>query len=253
MEKLPLAAAFGVAAFLYSLVGHGGATAYLALGSLAGISPAELRPIALSLNVAVAGIAAWNFRSHFVKELFLPLAAASVPAAFLGAQAKLSSAVFAGLLGAVLLWSGMRLIFAKKIEDSECPLFNGSKTFARQWIAAPCAGAALGLLSGALGIGGGILLSPLLLSLRWATVKQTAAVSSAFIVVNSASGLVSSALAGQLPHASAIPFLLAATAGALAGAYVGAKRFSSRALAVALGIVLVTAAVKMIAASFRSV
>lgn len=241
-----LAPAFALAAFLYSSVGHGGASAYLALGTLAGFARGELVPMALLLNVVVAGTSLWSFRKHLRVELLVPLVAASIPAAFVGAKMPLSNAAFAGLLGAALLWSGARLSFRRTFgaEFADAPLAPMSR--ARAWIWAPLCGLGIGLLSGMLGIGGGVFLSPIVLLLRWANVKQTAAVSAAFIVANSLSGLASYAHSGSAPSTAMIPFVVAAIAGGILGSHVGSTKLSSRGLATMLGGILLLAGTKLV-------
>lgn len=235
-----LVPAVAFAAILYSSVGHGGASAYLALGTLAGISRDDLVPMALAMNIAVASMAAWGFRRYLKKRAFLSLIATSIPAAFLGARANLSSSTFAGLLGFALFFSGIRLLFFRKDERAATRAPRKA-----HWGYLSLAGLMIGLLSGMLGIGGGVFLSPIVLFLGWASVKETAALSSSFIVVNSLSGLTSYALRGELPHGEALPLAMAAVLGGSLGAHLGARKLSSTQLAPLLGSVLLMAAVKM--------
>src|SRR3954470_5636964 len=150
-----------VAAFGYAAVGHGGASAYLAALALAGVAPAEMRPIALALNVLGAGIANWKFQraGHFRWRLFWPFAAVSVPLAFVGGAITLPGHAYKTLVGAVLVYAAAQLWLSARRGDEmravrEPPL-----------AAAMAVGAVLGLLSGLTGVGGGIFLSPLLLML----------------------------------------------------------------------------------------
>ena len=250
-SQLALAAAFGVAAFLFSIVGHGGASAYIAIGTLGGIAPAQLRPIALMLGVSVASVSWWKFREHFVWRNFIPLAAASVPAAYFGAQLKISTQLLSLLLASLLAWSGAKLIIERPTTIAKWAAFSGANANTRHFVIAPICGASIGFLSGVLGIGGAILLGPLLLTLRWSDVKQTSAMSAAFSVANSVSGLVANAMGGTLAPVAALPYLGGAIVGASVGAYVGAKKFSSRALSVTLGTVLVAAAAKLAANALK--
>ncbi|MFN2387506.1 MAG: sulfite exporter TauE/SafE family protein, partial [Thermoanaerobaculia bacterium] len=173
------------AAMLYSSVGHGGASAYLAVMALFGPSPAFMRPTALVLNLFVAGIAAVQFAraGWFRWSLFWPFAVASIPMAFLGGRLSVPDQTYRRILGGVLLFAAVRLAlrFASSAETAVRPL---------PVPLAMALGAVIGVLSGLTGVGGGIFLSPLLLVGRWADPKPTAAVSAAFIWVNSLAGLL---------------------------------------------------------------
>ena len=221
-------------AFLYSSVGLGGGTGYLAAMSLLGLAPASMRPTALVLNVLVASIGTWQFRraGHFSWRLFWPFALLSVPFAILGGTLALPVRVFRILLGAVLLFSCARLLSR--------PPSEYSVSHPPRRLALSC-GAGLGLLSGLTGIGGGVFLSPLLISRRWAMPKSAAAVCAPFVLVNSVAGLAGNvARAGHFPL-FAMLLLIAAGAGGAAGSHFGSRRFSpstvKRILAVLLGIV----------------
>lgn len=231
--------AITIAAALYAAVGHGGASAYLAMGTLAGLSRPELVPLALTMNILVAGSAAWNFRAALRGRLFLSLTLASMPAAFLGASISLPPSVFTALLGAALFLSGIRLMTFKKLPTLSSP----SRRWSRR--GAPLAGFLLGLSSGMLGIGGGVFLSPLVILLGWGTVKEAAALSSAFIVANSLSGLSSFAIQGHDPTAAHLKFLIFAITGGALGSYLGAKKLSPAQLAPLLGALLMVAAGKL--------
>ena len=241
-EILLLAAGIFVAALLYSSVGHGGASAYLAVMALAAIAPAVMRPTALVLNLLVAGIAAVQFAraGHFSWHLFWPFALGSVPLAFVGGAIHLPTAVYNQILGAVLLLAAARLLYVPRAGQ-------GLRAPMPVWLAV-LVGAGLGLLSGLTGVGGGIFLSPILLVGRWAEPKPTAAVSAAFIWVNSLAGL-----AGHLSSLALIPagvgaWGLAAVAGGLLGSTVASRNLPGMALRRLLAVVLVVAGVKMLLA-----
>ena len=189
---LSLAAAMLVAAFVYASVGHGGASAYIAAMALAGIAPAELRPIALVLNVLVSSIATYKFwrAGHFRWRLLWPFAAVSIPFAYLGGAITLPGNLYKIVVGVVLVYAAWQLWRSgrageemKVVREPAIPL-------------AMAIGAAMGLLSGLTGVGGGIFLSPLLLMLGWAGTKQTSAVAAPFILVNSVAGLAAGFVAG---------------------------------------------------------
>lgn len=206
-----------VAAAVYSSVGHGGASAYLAILSLFGVPPAEMSTSALLLNVLVAGMAAVTYaRSGYLSpRLIWPFAVASVPSAYLGGLLQVTPRAYTLLLGVALLGAAARLWWT----PSERP---------PKPIALPVAlasGAGIGILSGIVGIGGGIFLSPLMILAGWAGAKQTAAVSAAFIVVNSIAGLAGRAARGSLVVGNLWPLVVAGFLGGLAGSHVGAHRF----------------------------
>jgi len=230
-----------VAALLYASVGHGGGSGYLAAMAFMNVSPALMKPTALSLNILVAGLATWRYasRGFFSWSLFWPFALASVPMAFVGGQASLPDTLYRPLVGVVLIYAAWRM-------------WHGAGQYAEQrgapprlWIAL-LAGALLGLLSGLTGIGGGIFLSPLVLMMAWAGARETAGVSAAFILVNSIAGLV-----GHLSRGASLPdellgWAIAAVIGGWIGAELGSKRLAKPLLIRLLALVLVVAGGKMI-------
>lgn len=229
------------AAILYSSVGHGGASAYLAVMALFGTSAAVMRPTALVLNLFVAGIAAAQFAraGWFRWRLFWPFAVASVPMAFFGGRLSLADPTYRRVLGAVLLFAAVRLAvrFAAAAEKPLRPL---------PLPLAMVLGALIGLLSGLTGVGGGIFLSPLLLVGRWAEPKPTAAVSAAFIWVNSLAGLLGRPGSLALLPPSTVLWIGAAVLGGLIGASQGSRRLASLTLRRLLALVLLVAGVKLI-------
>lgn len=240
-SMLFIAAAMLCMAALYSTVGHGGGSGYLAVMALAGIVPEEMRPIALTLNVVVASIATWKFSSkHSIrKDLFVPLVVASIPAAFVGGFVGIPAVVYKPIVGAILLCAAIRLFI---------PIRGIEKTKIPHTSAVIIAGVAIGFGSGVIGIGGGIFLSPLVLILGWATAKQTATISSPFILVNSIAALGGIALGEQglaLQANFVAPLVVAVVVGGLVGASIGSRRLGSTALRRILGLVLLVAAVKM--------
>lgn len=229
-----------LASALYASVGHGGASAYLAVMGLVGMAPAEMKPIALSLNIAVSLLAWMAFlrAGHFQAKLFLPLAAASIPAAFLGGWLQLPDPIFKWLLAAALLFGAWRLAFGSKSEQTEIRSPN--------WIALIALGLLIGFLSGLIGIGGGIFLTPLLIFFHWSGSKTAAAISAAFIFVNSISGLTGFLVqGGEIPiqTSNLLPMVLA---GGWIGANWGSRRAQNPALLRALALVLVIAAAKFL-------
>jgi hypothetical protein len=242
---LLLAAGMLLAAFVYASVGHGGASAYLAAMALAGLAPAEMRPIALTLNVLVSSLAAWKFwrAGHFRWRLFWPFAAVSIPFAYLGGAITLPGQLYKLVVGIVLVYAGWQLWRSfrageemREVRAPAVPL-------------AMAIGAAMGLLSGLTGVGGGIFLSPLLLMLGWAGTKQTAAVAAPFILVNSIAGLAAGFVAGgaALP-ASTWALAAAVLAGGWLGAEYGSRRFTNPVVRRFLAVVLGVAGAKMVLA-----
>ncbi len=229
-------------AALYSSVGHGGASGYLAVLALFGVPPAQMATTALVLNVLVAGIASISYirAGHFSPRLFWPFAAVSIPLAFVGGLLDVPDPLYYLLLAIALLFAAIRLSLSlasvKTIEEVR-----------RMPLAASLpVGGGIGLLSGIVGVGGGIFLSPVMLLLKWATAKQTAATAAVFILVNSLAGLGGRAMRDDLSLLPAIPLLAAAFAGGLLGSYWGAERLSSLSLRRVLALVLAFAATKLV-------
>jgi uncharacterized membrane protein YfcA len=239
-ETLPwLLACVAAVAFLYSSVGHAGASGYIAVMTLFGLAPEVVRPTALCLNILVASVTSYQFAraGHLRWSLFWPFAVLSVPLAFVGGYVSLPTVVFKRLVGAVLLLSAGRLLLRPPQEEDTRepprPVALG-------------VGGGLGLLSGLTGTGGGIFLTPLLLLLHWARAKQAAAVSALFILVNSIAGLLGNlGKSGGLPDD--VPWLaLAALSGGALGSYLGSARLSHVAIKRLLAIMLLIAGAKLI-------
>ena len=234
-------AAVFVVAILYSSVGHGGASGYLAVMAFLAVAPEVTRPTALVLNLFVASIGTVQFyrAGYFSWNIFLPFAAASIPMAAIGGMIQLPTNVYKIVLGVVLCLAAVRLAVKLKNDDeiSEPPL-----------AACLLIGAVIGLLSGLVGVGGGIFLTPVLLLMRWAETRVAAGVSVLFILVNSAAGLVGQYSRGAL---DALPnevwlWIGAAVAGGLIGSTLGSRKFNSITLRRILALVLVFAGVKLI-------
>jgi uncharacterized protein len=229
-----------IVAFLYSSVGHGGASGYLALMALFSIAPEVMKPTALLLNLFVSLTSFIQFYrgKHFNWKLFLPFALASVPMAFVGGRVKVESVLYKKLLGLLLLIPIARFLFFPNIASGD---FKKANT----WLSLVI-GAAIGFLSGLIGIGGGIILSPVILLLKWADQKQTAAISALFIFVNSCSGLVGQLTKGIYFSTDMVAYVVVAFVGGLAGAYFGALKFGQNILKYLLAAVLVLAAYKLL-------
>jgi uncharacterized membrane protein YfcA len=232
---------FFAVALIYSSVGHGGASGYLALLVLTGQTNEDMRVMALVLNLVVAAIAFLLYykSGHFRKSLFLPLAAASVPFAWMGAHLHLPSTVFSILLIIFLLFSSLRLVLpvTSNAEHEVQPL---------KPILAIIIGSFIGFVSGLIGIGGGILLSPVLILGRWSTLKESAAIAAPFILVNSASALIVRHGLSEHSHSDFFLWIIAAFVGGCIGAYYGSGRLPVTAFRYVLSVVLIIATGKLI-------
>lgn len=229
-----------VMAFMYASVGHGGASGYLAVLAVFAVQPSMMKSSALILNVFVSLIAFIQYYrgGYFKWKLFLPFAIASIPASYLGASIPLSADIYKKILGLCLVFPILRLagLIGKESEET--------KDF--KWIYALMIGAVIGFFSGMIGIGGGIILSPVILLLHWGKMKETAAASALFILVNSISGLMALINNGITINPEIYPWLAAAVVGGFAGAYLGSKKFDNKILKYILAAVLLVASVKLI-------
>ena len=238
-----LAAGMLVAAFGYASVGHGGASAYLAAMALAGIAPQEMRPVVLLLNILVSSLATWKFwrAGHFRWRLFWPFAAVSIPLAYVGGAITLPGQAYKVLVGVVLLYAAWQLWHSVRAGEEMRELREPPLGWAM------LIGAAMGLLAGLTGVGGGIFLSPLLLLLGWAGTKQTSAVAAPFILVNSIAGLAAIVLAKSASLPSYVWILAPAVIiGGWLGAEYGSRRFANPVVRRVLAVVLALAGAKMI-------
>ena len=240
--------AIGLVALLYATVGHAGATGYIAVMALCGLPADVIRPTALALNVIVATIATLQFAraGHFRPRLFWPLAAASVPCAFLGGAIALPTATLEPLLGLVLLVSAARILAEGRGPAAAGTMADPAPQPARPPWLLGAVGGAIGLLSGLTGVGGGVFLTPVLLALAAAPVQGIAAVTAAFILVNSLAGLGGGLLAGRPPPAAGLPVLAAAVLGGAIGSQCGAFRLPVPALRRLMACVLLIASVKLL-------
>jgi uncharacterized protein len=234
-----LAGAIFVVALLYSSVGHAGASGYIAVMTLFGIGVEVIRPTALTLNILVAaiGFIQWWRGGHFAWSLFWPFALLSVPAAFFGGWLQVPAHYLKILIGLVLWFSAWRLVCRK--EDPP-DIKRPTRT------TAVASGVGIGFLSGLTGTGGGIFLTPLMLFCRWAKVKEAAAVSSLFILVNSSSGLAGYVKSGRELPDFAWPLAFVVAVGGFLGSRLGSRHLPSRVIALLLAAVLVIAGAKLV-------
>ena len=230
-----------IVAFLYSSVGHAGASGYIAVMSLFGMAPEAIKPMALRAEHprGVPGHLPVLRAGHFSWKLFWPFALLSAPLAFFGGLKNLPTEVFNKLVGLVLLFSAARF-FIRPPEEQE--------THEPSRPVAIGVGGGLGLLSGLTGTGGGIFLTPLLIFMRWAPTKTASAISAAFILVNSIAGLSGNLSATKAFPSFAWPLAAAALVGGFAGSYLGSQRFPAATIKRLLAVVLVIAGLKLLIA-----
>ncbi len=226
-----------VMAFLYASVGHGGASGYLAVMAIFVIAPPFMKQTALLLNLGVSLMSFIAFYRHgyFKWTLFWPFALGSIPAAYLGASIPITDSTYKQILGACLFLAVIRMLVTLK-ESEPRKLHQGIGVLA---------GTAIGLLSGMIGIGGGIILSPLLLLFRWTSLKEAAAVSALFIFVNSIAGLAGLKTWIPLDQSQMIYWLAASLVGGFLGARWGAAIASNTKVKWILALVLVIASLKL--------
>lgn len=227
-------------AFLYASVGHGGASGYLALMAIFSIAPDVMKPTALLLNLFVSLTSFIQFYrgGYFKWNVFWPFALLSVPMAYFGGKVGIDADVYKKILGLLLLIPVARFLFFSNIQVDEPKKVNAGL--------AVIIGAVIGFLSGLIGIGGGIILSPVLLMLKWANMKQAAAISALFIFVNSLSGLAGQLTKGIQFTTDMYLYVVIAFAGGLAGAYFGSVKLKQGMLKYMLATVLLIAAVKLL-------
>lgn len=229
-------------AFLYASVGHGGASGYIALMILFSFPQEEMKSTALILNICVSSISFLHYlrKGHFNLRIYLLVGLISIPAAYYGGKLNIDPFIYKKILGVFLLFAVMRLLGFPGNKNATDELKKPNIYIALG------TGLAIGFFSGMLGIGGGILLTPVLLLLHWANMKEAAGVSALFILVNSVSGLFGQINGGKfLLNEHILLLAICAVAGGLLGGYLGSSKFSSRALKYLLAAVLILATYKL--------
>lgn len=229
-----------IVSFLYSSVGHGGASGYLALMALFSFAPETMKPTALLLNVFVAGISFYYYykAGYFNKKLFIPFAIASIPLAYLGGTLEVDASIYKKILAVLLIFAILKMlnVFGKESNNiKEVKLWQGL-----------IIGGIIGFFSGLIGIGGGIILTPIILLLHWGNMKEAAAVSALFIWVNSAAGLVGQLNSGVIIEKESFLLVAIALIGGVLGGYYGSKKINNQSLRYILAFVLVIACFKLI-------
>lgn len=228
-----------IISFLYSSVGHGGASGYLALMALFSFAPETMKPTALLLNLFVAGISFYYYykEGYFNKKLFLSFALSSIPLAFLGGTIEIDASIYKKILAVLLVFAILKMlnVFGKESESiKQVKLWQGLVV-----------GGIIGFFSGLIGIGGGIILTPIILLLHWGKMKEAAAVSALFIWVNSASGLIGQFTSGINLNIDSFILVTIALIGGVFGGYLGSKKINNQNLRYILAFVLAIACVKL--------
>ncbi|MCO6498830.1 MAG: sulfite exporter TauE/SafE family protein [Vicingus serpentipes] len=228
-----------IVAFMYAAVGHGGASGYLAMMALFGFVPETMKPTALLLNLFVAAISFIHYAKtgHFNKKLFFTFAIASIPFAFIGGMIEVDASLYKKILAVLLVFAILRLlnVYGKEMNEiKEVKIWQGLAV-----------GGGIGFFSGLIGIGGGIILSPIILLMKWGKMKEAAAVSALFIWVNSAAGMGGQLSSGVKIDFQAFILVGIAVVGGFLGGYLGSKKLNNKGLRYMLAFVLATASIKL--------
>jgi len=229
-----------IVSFFYSSVGHGGASGYLALMALFSFAPEVMKPTALLLNLFVAGIAFYYYykEGFFNKKLFLSFAIASIPLAFIGGMIEVDASLYKNILGVLLIFAILKMLNIFGKESSE---IKNIKIWQGLLV-----GGAIGFFSGLIGIGGGIILSPVILLLHWGRMKEAAAVSALFIWVNSAAAIIGQLSTGVVINSQSFILVAIAIVGGFLGGYFGSKKINNQNLRYILALVLIIASAKLL-------
>ncbi|MHC4217240.1 MAG: sulfite exporter TauE/SafE family protein [Planctomycetota bacterium] len=243
-EIIAVAAAFGVIAVVYSMVGLGGGSGYLMVMGIAGLAPEVMKPTSLILNLVVAGTGFVRFSrvGGFRWGLLWPFVITSLPCAFIGGSINLDPAIYRRLVAVVLLFAAWRLAFKLPAKTDPEPAPRVPLPAALLW------GAVIGLVSGLVGIGGGIFLGPVLLLFGWATARQMAGITAAFIFINSVSGLSGLVARNQgipVEPVAILTFAAVVFVGGMIGTGIGTRRLGQVGMRRVLAVILVFAGLKM--------
>lgn len=232
---------FLIVSFLYSSVGHAGASGYLAIMALLSFPVESIKPVSLILNIVVSLIASYKFikAGRFDRKVFMAFAITSIPMSFLGGMVEIDPHWFKIFAGLFLVISAVLLLFRQLIKPTN------SVRQVNMYLAL-IIGAIIGLLSGMLGVGGGIFLSPILIMMGWATIRNTSGIAAVFILCNSVLGLAGHYVALRSVPPEIIYFMLVVTLGGYIGSHYGASKFTNKIILSLLFIVLLSAGIKFI-------
>ena len=228
-----------VVSFLYASIGHGGASGYLALMAIFSVTPELMKPTALLLNLFVAAIAFYYYykEGYFNKKLFISFAVASIPMSIIGGYIEVDTTIYKKILAVLLLFAILKML---NIFGKESAIIRDIKLW--QGIVV---GGIIGFFSGLIGIGGGIILSPIILLFHWGKMKEAAAVSALFIWVNSAGGLIGQLSSGINLNMQSFGLVAIALIGGVFGAYYGSNKLNNQNLRYLLATVMAIACVKL--------
>ena len=228
-----------VVSFLYASIGHGGASGYLALMAIFSVTPELMKPTALLLNLFVAAIAFYYYykEGYFNKKLFISFAVASIPMSIIGGYIEVDTTIYKKILAVLLLFAILKML---NIFGKESAIIRDIKLW--QGIVV---GGIIGFFSGLIGIGGGIILSPIILLFHWGKMKEAAAVSALFIWVNSAGGLIGQLSSGINLNIQSFGLVAIALIGGVFGAYYGSKKLNNQNLRYLLATVMAIACFKL--------
>jgi len=231
----------GIASLLYATAGQAGGTAFLAVMTLAASPAPEMRPTALVLNILAGGYSTWRLHRASAVDwpLFATLALPAIPAAFLGGLIVLSARLYFLLTGLLLIVAAIILVAKRTRKCVDEPRVEAS-------LATTVIGAGAGLLSGVSGVGGGVFVAPLLITLGIASARRTAGVSAPFILANSVVGFVGTFLAGQRVTSEVGWYAAAAMLGSIAGTTIGLRWMSDRSTRFVLAAILLVGGLRLL-------
>jgi len=237
---------FLIISLLYSSVGQAGASGYLAVMALLSFAPETIKPTSLILNIIVATIASVKYlkADYFDRKIFIVLIATSIPMAFLGGYLPVSPKFFKLAAGIFLIVSSILLLVKEYINNPESPAKQMPLTIGL------ITGACIGLISGLIGVGGGIFLSPILIMRKWTTIKKASGITALFILFNSIAGLSGQLAAINKIDHNIIYWGCAVIIGGLIGSHLGTIKFNNRVLVFCLFLVLLTAGLKFVFIDF---
>lgn len=226
----------------YSSVGLGGGSSYVALLAIFGFSVAAIPMVSLTLNLLVTSVASYNFirRRHALPDLIAPFLVLSIPMAYLGGAMQVPKDIFYGVLLLSLCLVAVRIYFW---HDA---VFNIRVGKTGRLLISVLAGALLGLFAGIVGIGGGILLVPLIIILGLGTSRQAAACGAIFVWLNSLAGLASRLQFHDVNWLDYTPLYIGVILGGALGSFLGSSRLSPATLEKVLGAIVIVAIVSLL-------
>lgn len=231
---------------LYSSVGYAGASAYLAVMALLSFAPETIKPTSLTLNIVVALIASVKFlrADCFDKKLFVSFIITSLPMAFVGGYITISPKYFKLIAGLFLIVSSLLLVIREYLKSPQTPNKKMPLTYGL------VIGSIVGLVSGLIGVGGGIFLSPIIIMAKWTTIKNASGIAALFILCNSLAGLAGHITALNKLDSNIFYWLIAVIIGGLIGSYLGTIKFNNKIIITCLFLVLLTAGLKFLFVAF---